>query len=59
MINNDDLKEGSLKKDSVVIVPKVTAVDSSMIVAEHKIAVLKDKVFQNVLDTLCAGLGCI
>ena len=58
VVNNDDLKEGSLKKDSIVIVPKVTAVDSSIILQEHKIAVLKDEVFEKVLNGLCEEFGC-
>ena len=31
VISNKDIKKGSLKKESVVIVPKITAIDSSLI----------------------------
>jgi len=58
VVNKDDLKEGSLKKDSVVIVPKVTAVDRGIILDEHKIAVLQDEVFEKVLKGLCEEFGC-
>jgi len=58
VIKNDDLKEGSLKKESVVIIPKVTSVDSSIILEEHKIAILKDEVFEKVLKGLCEEFGC-
>jgi len=58
VLSNKDLQEGSLKKESVVVVPKVTAVDRDIILDEHKIAVLKDEVFENVLENLCEAFGC-
>ena len=43
IVTKDDLKKGSLKKDSIVIVPKLTAIDISLIKEENFIARLKTK----------------
>ena len=58
IINNQDIEQGSLKKESVVIVPKITAIDSSLIFEEHKIATLKNSVFTKVLHEICCKLEC-
>ena len=58
IITNDDIETGSLKKDSVVIVPKITAVDASLIHTENKIATLKNTSLTRILTTLCDSLGC-
>ncbi len=58
VICNEDLEKGSLKKESVVIVPKITAIDASLIVENHYIATLKSDTFNRVLNALCADLGC-
>lgn len=57
-ITNKDIADGTLKKDSVVIVPKMTAVDHSLIVSSRKIATLKKSAFDNVMQALCDRLGC-
>ncbi len=58
IITNDDLQVGNLKKDSIVIVPKLTAIDSAIILDEHKIALLKNEVFKKVTSSLCQEFGC-
>lgn len=58
VITKDDLKKGSLKKESVVIVPKLTAIDSSLIKEEHLIARLKTKCFQKILKEICSKFEC-
>ena len=57
-ITNKDIVDGTLKKESVVIVPKMTAVDHSLIVPSRKIATLKKRAFDNVMQALCDRLGC-
>ena len=58
VITNADLKDGSLKKDSVVIVPKLTAVDSNLIMGSKFIASLKDTSLQKIKKELCSQLEC-
>jgi mRNA-degrading endonuclease toxin of MazEF toxin-antitoxin module len=57
-ISNKDIEKGSLKKESVVIVPKITAIDQSLISDEKLIAVLKEKSFQKILQQLCRDFEC-
>ncbi len=57
-ITKDDLKKGSLKKDSVVIVPKLTAIDSSLIQKDNFIARLKSKSFGKVKKKICLEFEC-
>ena len=58
-ITKDDLKKGSLKKDSVVIVPKLTAIDNSLIQEENFIARLKSKSFGRVKEEICLQFECV
>ena len=58
VISEKDIKEGSLKKESVVIVPKITAIDSGLISQSRKIATLKEKIFAKVLQEICNKLEC-
>lgn len=58
IITNDDMATGSLKKDSVVIVPKITAIDSSLISNKNLIATLKDKSFKKILNDICKKFEC-
>ena len=55
---NDDIEYGSLKKESVVVVPKLTAIDSSLIVDSKFIATLKAVSFKNLKKELCLKLEC-
>ena len=57
-ITQDDIDDGSLKKDSVIVVPKLTAVDSSLIKGSRFIATLKKKSFFIVKTKLCQKLEC-
>jgi len=58
LLTNKDIVSGSLKKDSVVIVPKITAIDSSLIRKSNLIARLKDTSFKNVLKEICNKFEC-
>ncbi|MCK5538313.1 MAG: type II toxin-antitoxin system PemK/MazF family toxin [Bacteroidales bacterium] len=58
LINNEDISDGSLKKESVIIVPKLTAVDVSLILGSRFIASLHEKRFEKVKKELCLKLGC-
>ena len=58
VITNRDLKDGSLKKDSVVIIPKLTALDSSLIMGSKFIASLKDSSLKKIKNELCLKLEC-
>ncbi len=58
VITLDDIEDGTLKKDSVVIVPKLTAVASSLLQGSHFIASLKNESFTKVKNELCKKLAC-
>jgi len=58
VISNKDIVEGSLKKESVVIVPKITAIDSGLMSQSRKIATLKEKTFAKVLQEICHKFEC-
>jgi len=58
IINNEDIYDGSLKKESVIIVLKLTAIDASLILGSRFIASLKEKSFDRVKKELCLRLGC-
>ncbi len=58
VISNKDIEKGSLKKESVVIVPKITAIDSSLIIENNKIAILKEKILKKVLQEICKKFEC-
>jgi len=58
IVSKNDIEKGSLKKDSVVIIPKVTAIDQSLITKQNYIATLKEDIFQTVLKKICLKLEC-
>jgi len=58
LLREEDIEDGSLKKDSIVIVPKLTAIDSSLIIGSNFIASLKSASFKKVKMELCSKLGC-
>ena len=58
VITNEDIGDGSLKKDSVVIIPKLTAIDSSLILGSRFIASLKKESFKKLSKELCIKLEC-
>ena len=58
IITANDIQDGMLKKDSVVIVPKLTAVDNSLIKGSHFIASLKNSSFVKIKNELCKKLAC-
>jgi mRNA-degrading endonuclease toxin of MazEF toxin-antitoxin module len=57
-ITNNDIEKGSLKKDSVIIVPKITAIDCSLISETQLIATLTENTFKKVLHSVCHELDC-
>ncbi len=58
LLTQDDIKDGSIKKKSIIIVPKLTAIDSSLIVGSRFIASLKDDSFKLLKNKLCISLEC-
>ncbi len=58
VISNQDIEEGSLKKESVVIIPKITAIDQSLISNKNFIAKVKDDVMGKILTQMCIKLEC-
>ncbi len=58
VISNQDIEQGSLKKESVVIVPKLTVIDSGLISQSRKIATLKKQSYANVVRQMCKKLSC-
>ena len=57
-ITADDIEDGRLKKDSVVIVVKLTAIDKNLIEGSKFIASLKKETFKKVKNELCLKLNC-
>ncbi|WP_457743858.1 type II toxin-antitoxin system PemK/MazF family toxin [Sulfurimonas sp.] len=58
LLREKDIEDGSLKKDSIIIVPKLTAIDSSLIIGSKFIASLKSASFKKIKMELCSKLGC-
>mgnify|MGYP000123795628 CR=1 FL=1 len=58
IIKADDILDGSIKKESVLIVPKLTAVDASLLMGSRFIASLKKESFSKVKKELSARLEC-
>ncbi|MCF6207565.1 MAG: hypothetical protein L3J47_11870 [Sulfurovum sp.] len=57
-IGQQDILEGTLKKESVIIIPKITAIDIALIDNSHKIATLKKRSFTKVAKQICEKLSC-
>ncbi len=57
-ISEREIEDGRLQKESIIIVPKLTAVDSSLISGARFIASLKKSAFTRVQEELCSKLGC-
>lgn len=58
VIGNHDLSSGHLKKESVVIVPKISAIDKRLGYKNRLIATLKSKKFQEVYSGICKSMEC-
>ena len=58
IISEDDIAYGRLKKESVVIVPKLTAVDTSLISGSKFIAALTKESFTRVKNEICLRFDC-
>ena len=58
IITSEDIQDGRIKKDSIVVVPKLTAVDSSLIIGSKFIASLKKESFAKIKKELCLRLDC-
>ena len=58
IITQNDIEDGNLKKDSVVVVPKLTAIDSSLLSGINFIASLKNETFKKIKNELCLTLEC-
>ena len=58
IITTEDIQDGLLKKESVVVVPKLTAVDASLIKGARFIASLKKESFLKIKNELCLKLNC-
>ena len=58
IITSKDIVDGSLKKESVIIVPKITAIDAELIVQSRKIATLKKSSLDKVLKEICNKFEC-
>lgn len=55
-IESNDLKEGHLKKKSVIIFPKIGIIHKSLLT--KKIGRLKQKIFKNIMAKICNDLEC-
>lgn len=59
LLNSHDLENGILKKESVIIVPKISAIDKNLIAQGRLIGTLKENKFDEVVLKICNSLGCI
>ena len=58
IITKKDIEKGSLKKDSIVIITKITAIDKSLITKQKYIATLNMSTFKTVLKEICTKFDC-
>jgi hypothetical protein len=58
IINQNDIEDGNLKKESIVVIPKLTAVDASLLMGTRFIASLKKDSFNKIKKELCKKLAC-
>lgn len=58
VLANNDIQAGNLKKKSVLIIPKITAIDKSLIQENKRIAVIKDEVFEIIKTSICEKINC-
>ena len=58
LITRDDIEDGRIKNESIIVIPKLTAVDSSLIQGSKFIASLKKESFVKVKNQLCLKLEC-
>jgi hypothetical protein len=58
LITNTDIVKGSLKKESVIVVPKITAIDHSLICDTHFIASISKQSFKKLETIICNKLNC-
>ena len=58
IITKKDIEEGFLKKESIVIIPKLTAIDQSLISKQRHIATLKENTFNRILKEICENFEC-
>jgi len=58
VITNNDIERGSLKKKSVVIIPKITAIDASLIYETKHIATIKNETLKRVVTKICQEFEC-
>ena len=59
LLENTDLSKGTLKKDSVVVIPKINAIDKKLIFDSRLIATVKMNKFNLIIKELCTSLECI
>jgi hypothetical protein len=55
-ISENDLENGTLRKNSVAIIPKVSIIHKDFLIKE--IGMLKRDVLQKIQYALCKSLGC-
>ena len=57
-ITQADIATGNLKKESVIVVPKLTAVDQGLLRQTHLIATVKETTFSLIKNSMCSDLNC-
>ena len=58
LVNNKDLKDGLLRKQSVIIVPKISAIDKNLINNAKYLATIKNKKLEETINKICSSFGC-
>lgn len=58
VLTNDDMQSGEMRKKSVVIVPKISAIDKKNIIESRLIGTIKESKFNQIQSVFCKEIGC-
>jgi hypothetical protein len=59
LINNEDLSDGVLRKKSIIIVPKISAIDKNLIEYKAKyLATINNDKLKIIINKICSSFGC-
>ncbi len=58
ILTNSDLNDGNLRKNSVVVVPKISAIDKKLVNNSRFLATIKESKFLEILNSVCNKLEC-
>jgi len=58
LLTNNDLESGSLKKESIIVVPKINAIDKNLISNSRVIGKITNDKYKKIILALCSSIGC-